>query len=57
MYRRRNPLCRQLSQPLAAEQYVLQRDLGEHTAKLAGRMTSFNPDQTWKKVDVTLSER
>jgi len=32
---------------------VLQKDLGERTAKLAGRVTSFNPDQTWKKVDLT----
>ena len=32
---------------------VFQKDLGERTAKLAERMTSFNPDQTWKKVDVT----
>ena len=32
---------------------VFQKDLGERTAKIAGRMTEFNPDQTWKKVDVT----
>ena len=32
---------------------VFQKDLGESTARLAERMTSFNPDQTWKKVDVT----
>jgi Protein of unknown function (DUF2950) len=32
---------------------VFQKDLGERTAKLAERMTSFNPDQTWKKVVVT----
>ena len=32
---------------------VFQKDLGERTEKLAERMTSFNPDQTWKKVDVT----
>ena len=31
---------------------VFQKDLGERTARLAQRMTSFNPDQTWKKVDV-----
>jgi len=36
---------------------VFQKDLGERTAKLAERMTSFNPDQTWKKVDVTPPER
>ncbi len=29
---------------------VFQKDLGERTARLAERMTSFNPDQTWKKV-------
>ena len=32
---------------------VYQKELGKRTAKLAQRMTSFNPDQTWKKVDVT----
>jgi hypothetical protein len=32
---------------------VFQKDLGERTSKLAERMTSFNPDQTWKKVAVT----
>lgn len=36
---------------------VFQKDLGERTAKLAERMTSFNPDQTWKKVDVTTLPR
>jgi hypothetical protein len=36
---------------------VFQKDLGERTAKLAERMTSFNPDQTWKKVDVTALPR
>ncbi len=36
---------------------VFQKDLGERTAKLAERMTSFNPDQTWKKVDVTSPEK
>jgi hypothetical protein len=30
-----------------------QKDLGERTARIAERMTAFNPDQTWKKVDVT----
>ena len=32
---------------------VYQKDLGPRTARLASRMTSFNPDQTWKKVAVT----
>jgi Protein of unknown function (DUF2950) len=31
---------------------VFQKDLGERTTKIAERMASFNPDQTWKKVDV-----
>jgi hypothetical protein len=29
---------------------VFQKDLGPDTAKLAERMTSFNPDKTWQKV-------
>jgi hypothetical protein len=36
---------------------VFQKDLGERTEKLAERMTSFNPDQTWKKVEVTAPAR
>ena len=32
---------------------VFQKDLGTRTTKLAKRMTWFNPDQTWKKVDVS----
>jgi hypothetical protein len=36
---------------------VFQKDLGERTERLAGRMTSFNPDQTWKRVDVTAPVR
>jgi len=32
---------------------VYQKDLGNSTALLAGRMTWFDPDQTWKKVDVS----
>ncbi len=35
---------------------VFQKDLGENTAQIAERMTSFNPDQTWKKVDVTQTQ-
>jgi hypothetical protein len=31
---------------------VFEKDLGQHTNKLAEEMTSFNPDNTWKKVDV-----
>ena len=30
---------------------VYQKDLGNSTASLAGRMTWFDPDQTWKKAD------
>jgi len=36
---------------------VFQKDLGEHTTRIAERMTSFNPDQTWKKVDVSELEK
>jgi hypothetical protein len=36
---------------------VFQKDLGKRTEKLAERMTSFNPNQTWTKVDVTASDR
>jgi hypothetical protein len=31
---------------------VYQKDLGPRSAKLAERMKSFNPDKTWKKVEV-----
>ena len=36
---------------------VFQKDLGERTARIVERMTSFNPDQTWKKVDVSELEK
>ena len=36
---------------------VFQKDLGDRTARIAERMTSFNPDQTWKKVEVTVPAR
>jgi hypothetical protein len=29
---------------------IFQRDLGEATARIASRMSSFNPDHTWQKV-------
>jgi hypothetical protein len=32
---------------------VFQKDLGPETAKLAERMTSFNPDRSWQKVSDT----
>jgi Protein of unknown function (DUF2950) len=35
---------------------VFQKDLGKRTAKIAERMTSFNPDQTWKKVTTTKAQ-
>ena len=36
---------------------VFEKDLGPKTAKLAERMISFNPDQSWKKVsDTTLAQ-
>jgi hypothetical protein len=36
---------------------IFEKDLGEHTARIAERMTSFNPDQTWRKVDVSALEK
>lgn len=32
---------------------VYQKNLGERTEAIAKRMTSFDPDQTWKKVDTS----
>jgi Protein of unknown function (DUF2950) len=32
---------------------VFQKDLGPDTAKLAERMSAFNPDKTWQKVSDT----
>jgi hypothetical protein len=32
---------------------VYQKDLGHRTASIAKRMTSFDPDQTWKKVEIS----
>jgi hypothetical protein len=32
---------------------VFQKDLGDDTDEIAGRMTSFNPDKTWQKVPGT----
>jgi hypothetical protein len=34
---------------------VYQKDLGPDTAKLAERMTSYNPDKSWQKVEVSAS--
>jgi Protein of unknown function (DUF2950) len=36
---------------------VYEKDLGPDTAEIAERMTSFNPDSTWKKVDTTEATR
>jgi hypothetical protein len=36
---------------------VFQKDFGAKTAELAEAMTSFNPDPTWKKVEVTEPEK
>ena len=32
---------------------VYQKDLGERTEAIAKRMTRFDPDQPWKKVEVS----
>jgi hypothetical protein len=32
---------------------VYQKDLGNRTVAIARRVTLFDPDQTWKKVEVT----
>jgi hypothetical protein len=29
---------------------VYQKDLGPSTARIAGTMTTFNPDQSWSRV-------
>ncbi len=36
---------------------VFQKDLGHDTANIAEDMTSFNPDQAWKKVDVAATAK
>lgn len=36
---------------------VFEKDLGPGTARIAGGMTSFNPDHTWKKTAVTEQPR
>jgi Protein of unknown function (DUF2950) len=36
---------------------VFQKNLGPKTAELAEAMTSYNPDPTWKKVEVTEPEK
>jgi Protein of unknown function (DUF2950) len=32
---------------------VYQKDLGPETARIAASMTTFDPDLTWSRVDVT----
>ena len=36
---------------------VYEKDLGEDTSKIASRTTAFNPDDTWKKVEVDTAEK
>ena len=36
---------------------VYQKDLGANTKEIASRMTSFNPDHTWKKVIETEEQK
>jgi hypothetical protein len=33
------------------EGVVFQKDPGKDTAKVAGSITKFDPDKTWKRVD------
>ncbi len=35
---------------------VYEKDLGQDTKKIASRTSSFNPDETWKKVSVNTAE-
>jgi hypothetical protein len=32
---------------------VFQKDLGPRTSRIAGRISLFNPDRTWKRVPDT----
>ncbi len=34
---------------------IFQQDLGRHTTELAARLTSFNPDPSWKRVETDVS--
>jgi len=36
---------------------VFQKDLGQDTAKIVGRMTSYNPDRSWHKVSDAQTEK
>lgn len=36
---------------------VYEKDLGQETRKLAAQTTVFNPDNTWKKVEVDMAEK
>lgn len=36
---------------------VYEKDLGQETRKLAAQTTVFNPDDTWKKVEVDMAEK
>ena len=39
------------------EETVFEKDLGAHTEDIVEHMTSFNPDDSWKKVAVEASDR
>lgn len=36
---------------------VFEKDLGKNTGRIAAKMTAFNPDKTWKKVEVDTAEK
>jgi len=36
---------------------VYEKDLGPNTARVAGQMQAFNPDQTWRRVEVRSSQQ
>ena len=36
---------------------VFQKDLGRRTAVIAQRMTAFNPDATWRRVEPPVAAR
>ena len=36
---------------------VYEKDLGPRTAFLAPRLRAFNPDQTWKKAEISAASR
>jgi hypothetical protein len=36
---------------------VYEKDLGQETRKIASQTTVFNPDDTWKKVEIDMAEK